>query len=108
VARQDRKKKGGRTTPKGGTGAGSRYALSKGHAAHEPETTSSRYTPPVPQEFKVSPTWVPVVMFALLGLGGLVIFLNYLGLLPGGTDNLYLLLGLGLVLGGIVTSTQFH
>lgn len=108
MARQDRKKKGGRATPKGGVGSGSRNAISKGHSTHEPETTSSRYTPPVPQEFKVSPTWVPVVMFGLLGLGGLVIFLNYLGLLPGATDNLYLLLGLGLVLGGIITSTQFH
>ena len=47
-------------------------------------------------------------MFTLLGLGDLVIFLNYLGLLPGATDNLYLLLGLALVLGGIITATQFH
>jgi hypothetical protein len=47
-------------------------------------------------------------MFTLHALGALVIFLNYLGLLPGATDNLYLLLGLALVLGGIVTSTQFH
>ncbi len=108
MARQDRKKKGSRTTPKGGSGAGSRHAISKGHGAAEVESTSGRYTPPIPQEFKVSPTWVPVVMFGLLGLGGLVIFLNYLGLLPGATDNLYLLLGLGLVLGGIITSTQFH
>jgi hypothetical protein len=108
VARQDRKKKGGRTTPKGGVGSGARNAISKGHSTHEPETTSARYTPPTPQELKVSPTWVPVLMFVLLGLGGLVIFLNYLGLLPGATDNMYLLLGLALVLGGIVTATQFH
>jgi hypothetical protein len=111
VARQDRKKKGdtGRTTPKGGSGSGARHAISKGHAAGEVrESGSGRYTAPIPQEFKVSPTWVPVLMFTLLGLGALVIFLNYLGLLPGATDNKYLLLGLGLVLGGIVTSTQFH
>ena len=108
MARQDRKKKGGRTTPRGGTGSASRKAISKGHATHEPETTSGRYTPPIPPEMKVSPTWVPVLMFALLGLGALVIFLNYLGLLPGATDNLYLLLGLGLVLAGIITATQFH
>ena len=82
--------------------------MAKGHSAREPESTSSRYTPPVPEEFKVSPTWVPVLMFGLLGLGGLVIMLNYLGLLPGATDNLYLLLGLALVLGGIITSTRFH
>ena len=104
MARQDRKKKGGRTTPS----ASGRSPVAKGHATREPETTSGRYTPPIPQEFKVSPTWVPVLMFTLLGLGALVIFLNYLGLLPGATDNKYLLLGLGLVLGGIVTSTQFH
>ncbi|MDE0804721.1 MAG: hypothetical protein OSA99_15535 [Acidimicrobiales bacterium] len=108
MARQDRKKKGGRTTPKGGVQSGSRHAISKGHSTHEPETGSARYTAPIPQEFKVSPTWVPVLMFTLLILGGLCIFLNYLGLLPGATDNKYLLLGLGFVLGGIVTATQFH
>jgi hypothetical protein len=103
VARQDRKKKGGRATPKGASGSGARHA-----SPNVQEPTSGRYTPPIPQELKVSPTWVPVLMFTLLGLGALVIFLNYLGLLPGATDNRYLLLGLGLVLGGIVTSTQFH
>jgi heme/copper-type cytochrome/quinol oxidase subunit 3 len=109
VARQDRKKKGGRVTPKGGNQAGARRAISKGHATQEPdESPSGRYTAPVPQEFKVSPTWVPVLMFTLLILGGLTIILNYLGLLPGATDNMYLLLGLGFVLGGIITATQFH
>ncbi len=107
MARSDRKKKGGRTTPKGGAGSGARHAISKGHATSEPDA-SSRYTAPIPQEFKVSPMWVPVLMFTLLGLGALCIFLNYLGLLPGATDNKYLLLGLGFVLGGIVTATQFH
>lgn len=112
MARQDRKKKGGRTTPKGGIQSGSRNAISKGHAskavADSASSDSGRYTAPIPPEFKTSPTWVPVLMFTLLGLGALVIFLNYLGLLPGATDNKYLLLGLGFILGGIVTSTQFH
>jgi len=57
---------------------------------------------------KVSPTWVPVLMFVLLGIGLLVIFLNYLGVLPGGTKNSYLLVGLGSILGGIITATQYH
>ncbi|MDZ7676232.1 MAG: cell division protein CrgA [Acidimicrobiales bacterium] len=109
MARQDRKKKGGRVTPKGGAQSGSRQAISKGHSVREPDDPSSgRYTAPIPQEFKVSPTWVPVLMFTLLILGGAVIMLNYLGLLPGATDNRYLLLGLGFVLGGIITATQFH
>ena len=68
----------------------------------------SRYTPPIPQQYKVSPRWVPILMFTLLGLGMVIIFVNYLGLLPGGTDNKYLLLGLGGILGGIITATQFH
>lgn len=57
---------------------------------------------------KVSPLWVPVLMFGLLAVGSLVIIVNYLGLLPGGTDNWYLLAGLGLILGGIITATQLH
>jgi hypothetical protein len=91
-----RKVKGGRVTPKGG-----------GTTAPRPGA-SSRYTPPVPRSQKVSPTWVPVLMFALLGLGLVIIFCNYLGVLPGGTKNTYLLAGLGAILGGIVTATQYR
>ncbi|MGQ0832387.1 MAG: cell division protein CrgA [Microthrixaceae bacterium] len=91
-----RKVTGGRVTPKGGPPQSQR-----------PEA-SSRYTPPVPQSFKVSPRWVPILMFALLGVGLVVIFCNYLGILPGGTKNSYLLVGLGAILGGIVTATQYR
>ena len=91
-----RKVKGGRVTPKGGSSAASR------------PVPSSRYTPPVPKYDKVSPPWVPVLMFTLLGIGLVVIFLNYLGVLPGGTKNLYLLVGLGSILGGIMTATQYR
>ena len=55
-----------------------------------------------------SPTWVPVLMFSLLGLGILIIFFNYVGWMPGGTSNDILLLGLGSVLGGIITATQYR
>ncbi|HEY9555250.1 MAG TPA: cell division protein CrgA [Acidimicrobiales bacterium] len=95
-----RKVKGGRMTPKGGPQAAER------HSNRPP--ASSRYTPPVPQYKKVSPPWVPVLMFALLGIGLAVIFLNYLGVLPGDTKNSYLLVGLGFILGGIVTATKYH
>ena len=70
--------------------------------------SSTRYTPPVPESQKISAPWVAPVMFALLGLGTLIIVLNYLGVLPGATDNWYLLVGLGFILGGIVTATQLH
>jgi hypothetical protein len=89
-----RKVKGGRVTPKGG------------NVAKAP--ASSRYTPPIPNSAKVSPPWVPVLMFALLGLGIVVILCNYIGVLPGGTKNSYLLVGLGSILGGIITATQYH
>ncbi len=80
----------GRVTPKGGPAA------------------SKRYTPPVPEETKTSPRWLPVVVFTLLGLGVLMILLNYVGALPGATSNWYLLGGLGLILGGIITATKWR
>ena len=67
-----------------------------------------RYTPPVPRDVKVSPMWVPVLMFTLLGLGMLVIVLNYLNVLPGDADNKYLLLGLGLITAGFITATRYR
>ena len=91
-----RKVKGGRVTPKGGHTAGPR------------PDASSRYTPPVPREQKVSPPWVRVLMFTLLAIGLVVIFVNYLGVLPGGTKNSYLLVGLASILGGIMTATQYR
>jgi hypothetical protein len=87
---------GGRVTAKGTTPSGQRPGQ------------STRYTPPVPREVKVSPRWVPILMFGLLGLGLAIIFLNYLEVLPGGMKNLYLGIGLGCICGGIVTATQYR
>jgi len=47
-------------------------------------------------------------MFTLLAAGALMIVLNYLELLPAATSNWYLIGGLGLILGGIVTATQYR
>lgn len=85
----------GRATPKGG-----------GRAT--PRQPSGRYTAPVPKDVKVSPVWVPVLLLALLIVGMLIILLNYLGELPGGASNGYLLLGLGLITGGFITATKYH
>ena len=95
-----RKVKGGRVTPKGGP--------QRAASSSPVPSASSRYTPPVPRSVKVSPMWVPVLMFTLLAIGLVVIFCNYLGVLPGGTKNTYLLVGLGSILGGIITATQYH
>ena len=48
-------------------------------------------------------------MFTTLGTGVAVILGNYLQLLPGGqVRNGYLFLGLGLLIGGFVMSTQLR
>jgi hypothetical protein len=92
-----RRVQGGRTTPKGGAVR---------PKAAEP-TASARYTPPIPREIKVSPMWVPILMFVLLGAGTLVILVNYTGAVWD-TSNWVLLGGLGAILAGIVTATQYH
>jgi hypothetical protein len=113
------KKKGGRVTPKAGAAdsrkvptAGtpqvarqsSRSATSDGSVG-----ASSRYTPPIPAKVKgPSPVWIPVLLFGLLIVGALLIMLNYMQLLPGAPRNLYLLLGLGSILGGIMVATQYR
>jgi uncharacterized membrane protein len=47
-------------------------------------------------------------MFAFFGLGVLCIVLNYLSALPGGASNIYLLVGLVLIVGGFITATRYH
>jgi hypothetical protein len=101
----------GRVTAKGtsskGTSATGTNARSRPPAGRT-AAGSGRYTPPIPKEQKVSPRWVPVLMFAFLLSGAAVILLNYLSLLPGDVDNRYLLVGLGLITCGFVTATRYH
>lgn len=82
-----RRVQGGRTTPKGTRPAGESF---------------------LPPETKKSPIWVPILLFAFLVGGAVVIILNYLGVFPGGANNWWLLGGLGLILAGVVTATQLH
>ena len=84
-------------TPKGATGG-----------RVTPKGTSGRYTAPIPREVRVSPRWVPVLILTFLIVGVIVIICNYLGVLPGGASNWYLLVGLGLIVAGFVTATGFH
>jgi hypothetical protein len=87
VAKPSSKPKGGRVTPK----------------------PSGRYTPPTPRDEKVSPLWVPILMFASLAIGMIIILANYVDLLPGdGPNNWYLLAGLGFIALGFVTSTKYR
>lgn len=94
-----------RVTPK----KAPRTAVKKVDLGADGPSASTRYTPPAPRaEDLPSPLWVPILMFTLFGLGMVTIFLNYVELLPGATTNWYLLLGLGFILGGIITATQYR
>lgn len=87
-----RRVSGGRVTPKGTHPDG-----------YHPETFSHTGGGDLPP----SPRWVPVTMFGLLGLGVATILLNYVGSIWD-TSNAILLLGLGMILAGIVTATQYR
>lgn len=92
----------GRVTPKGGP-----VTRKSAPTATAPATSSGRYTAPIPKELKVSPWWVPAIMIAFFVGGILVILLNYLGAF-GTANNIYLFVGLALIVAGFVTSTRWH
>jgi len=94
-------------------GATPTSAPSKGKASTSKRVTpkgtgSGRYTPPTPRTEKVSPLWVPVLMFTCLGIGMLMIILNYVNVLPKSPHNGWLLGGLGFITAGFITATKFH
>ena len=103
----------GRTAPRGGgQPASGRGGRNPGRRQAKPgrttERASGRYTPPVPRGKKVSPRWVPIAMLTFLVVGVVIVVINYLGVLPGGASNWYLLAGLGLIALGFVTATQYR
>ncbi|MBU3700971.1 MAG: cell division protein CrgA [Acidimicrobiia bacterium] len=70
---------------------------------------STRYTPPGASGRPPSPRWVPISMVVFFVIGLLVIFLHYVdAVLPGALSNWWLLGGLGFILAGIVTATQYR
>jgi hypothetical protein len=101
-----------RVTPKAGAKpekADAPVASSKARDAKKTEAVVSR-TPPVTQPTYAkgpSPWWVPALMFGLIIVGALVIMLNYMGAF-GEPDNIRLVIGLALILGGIITATQYR
>ena len=89
-----------------------RRTVRRGRATPKKATTArssdtGRYTPPIPRSQRVSPKWVPILMFTLLSLGTLVIILNYVNAI-GHASNGKLLIGLALITGGFVTATNYH
>jgi hypothetical protein len=87
-------KKTGRTTAKG--------------APAKTAPRSGRYTPPIPKEVRESPRWFPFALLGFLVLGLLMIVLNYVHVLPGGTNNWYLIGGIGCIVVGLFMATFYH
>jgi Cell division protein CrgA len=57
---------------------------------------------------KSSPRWYGPFILILMGIGVLVIVLNYIGLMPGSPENLWLWVGLGLIGAGFVGTTFWY
>ena len=55
-----------------------------------------------------SPTWYVATMFGLMAIGIVVILINYMGVLPGGTSNLYLLGGLAMIGVGFAMTLNYR
>ena len=81
---------------------------SGGRGRNRSPRASKRYTPPIPMSMKRSGRWLAVLLFSLLGIGFVMIFLNYLGVLPGGASNWYLLGGLVFLSGGFFAATKYR
>jgi hypothetical protein len=92
----------GRITPKGGPVP----RASTGRPG-SPATRSGRYTAPnEAAKYKPSGRWVPITVFTFLGLGLLTIVVNYMR--DDAASNWIIFLGLGFILAGIMTATQWR
>ena len=76
-------------------------------AAVEDEAPDRR-PPPKPKTAPPSKLWVPALMFSLLFIGVLVIVTNYFGMLVGGENNAFLLIGIAYVTGGFIVATMLR
>ena len=94
---------------KQGPGSATRKGRSAGRSTKAgPQRSTGRYTPPIPRSVKVSPKWMGVLILAFLGIGALMIVLNYFDVLPASPTNWYLLGGIALIASGFITATRYH
>ncbi len=63
---------------------------------------------PEPTKQKESPTWYVALMFGVMAIGALVVILNYIGAVPGGTASVWLYSGLGLIGVGFVMTLNYY
>ena len=64
--------------------------------------------PPPKRRPKASPRWFGFLVLGLMLIGVGMIVLNYMGIMPGDTRQLWLWLGLGFIAGGFIAATQWR
>lgn len=69
---------------------------------------TSRATGSSRRAAKSSPRWWPLVMFGLLGVGVLLIVLDYAGVLPGTPNNWMLLPAIACIGGGLFAAMSYR
>jgi hypothetical protein len=105
MAPPKRKTGGGRVTPKGTRPEDRKVQTTSDDQPHHAATASSRYTPKATKKQRIPPHWIPIIMIALLVIGGLMIMARYLIF----TDsNVPTLIGLACILGGLWTATKWR
>lgn len=68
--------------------------VSKGRKKANNRPTPPSRKPTAIDDKGPSPMWYVATMFGLMAVGIVLILVNYTGILPGGTNNTYLLTGL--------------
>jgi hypothetical protein len=63
--------------------------------------------PPPPKQDKTSPVWYVALMFSLMGIGVLIVVLNYIGIF-GDFDRRYLFGGLGAIAVGFMMTLGYR
>ena len=67
------------------------------------------YAPPPPRKKpRKSPPWYAFVVLGLIGLGIAMIVLNYMDIIPGGTQQHWLWIGLAVIAAGFAAATQWR
>jgi predicted phage tail protein len=103
-----------------GPGRSSRHGKSQGRvtrpAKHRGANTGryvsaeerGSYTAPTPRSTRESPRWYGFMIGALFVIGLIIIAMNYLNAVPGGTSPWYLLTGIVLIMGGFVALMRWR
>lgn len=81
---------------------------SKGRKKANKRPTPPKHKPTAVDTKGPSPMWYVVLMFGLMAVGIVVILTNYIGILPSGTNNTYLISGLAMIGVGFAMTMNYR